>query len=63
MTLRVLECRPALVGEGVSALVVAFSAADFDGEPAVRVLMRLRLPEGATAREAYDLALKYLDPV
>ena len=63
MTLTVLECRPALIGEGVSALVVAFSALEFDGDPAVKVLMRLRLPEGATEREAYDLALKYLDPV
>ena len=63
MTLKVLECRPALVGEGVSALVVAFSALEIDGDSAVKMLMRLRLPEGATAKEAYDLALKYLDPV
>jgi hypothetical protein len=61
MTLKVLECRPALVGEGVSALVVAFSDASVDGEPEVRVLMRLRLPEGATVRDAQDLALRYLD--
>lgn len=63
MTVKVLECRQALVGEGTSALVVAFSQATFAGEPAVRVLMRLRLPEGATGRDAYDVALKYLDPV
>lgn len=61
MTLKVLECRPALVGEGVSALVVAFSEARSAGEPAVRVLMRLRLPEGATEGQARDLALRYLD--
>jgi len=63
MTVRILECRPALAGEGVSALVIAFSEASFGNEPAVRVLMRLRLPEGATSQDAYDLALKYLDPV
>jgi isocitrate lyase len=50
-----------VVGEGVSALVIAFSEAGFDGEPAVRVLMRLRLPEGATEIHARDLALRYLD--
>jgi hypothetical protein len=61
MTVKVLECRQALVGEGISALVVAFSQATFDGEPAVRVLMRLRLPEGATVRDVQDLALRYLD--
>lgn len=61
MTLKVLECRPTLVGEGTSALVIAFSEASFDGEPAVRVLMRLRLPVGATEMHARDLALRYLD--
>ena len=61
MTLKVVECRPALVGEGVSALVIAFSEASFNSEPAVRVLMRLRLPEGATETHARDLALRYLD--
>ena len=63
MTVRVLECRPALVGEGVSALVIAFSEETFGEEPTVRVLMRLRLPEGATGQDAYDLALRFLDPV
>lgn len=61
MQLRVVECRPALVGEGVSALVVGFSERCRDGEPEVKVLMRLTLPAGATSEEAYDLALKYLD--
>ena len=61
MTVKVIECRPALVGSGVSALVVAFSHEAFEGEPVARVLIRLRLPEGATQAEVYDLALRYLD--
>lgn len=61
MTVKVVECGPALAGQGVSALVIAYSKAKFDGEPVVRVLMRLRLPGGATKRQAYELALQYLD--
>lgn len=61
MTVKVLECRPALVGGGMSALVVAFSRDALEGEPVARLLIRLRLPEGATVRDAHDLALKYLD--
>ena len=61
MTLKVLECRRALVGEGVSALVVGLSEASVHGDPEVKLLMRLRLPSGANKSAAYDLALKYLD--
>lgn len=61
MRVKVVECGPALAREGVSALVIAYSKARYDGEPAVRVLMRLRMREGATKRQAYELALRYLD--
>ena len=61
MRVKVVECGPALAGEGVSALVIAYSKASYDGEPAVRVLMRLRMREGATRKQAYELALRYLD--
>ena len=61
MTLKVLECRRTLVGEGVSALVVGLSEACVHGDPEVKVLMRLRLPPGSNKLAAYDLALKYLD--
>ena len=61
MTLKVLECRRALVGEGVSALVVGLSESNVHGDPEVKLLMRLRLPPGANKSAAYDLALKYLD--
>lgn len=61
MQIRVVECKPALVGEGTQALVFAFSERECQGEPEARVLMRLKLPAGATPAEAYDLALRYLD--
>ena len=61
MMLKVVECRRAPVGEGVSALVVGLSETCVHGDPEVKVLMRLRLPPGATKSAARDLALKYLD--
>jgi len=61
MTLKVLECRQAFAGGGVSALVVGWSKTCVHGDPEVKVLMRLRLPPGADKIVAYDLALKYLD--
>ena len=63
MKLKVVECRQAWAGAGVSALVVGFSEACLDGDPEVKVLMRLRLPPNATKSAARDLALKYLDVV
>lgn len=61
MKLKVVECRRAWAGEGVSALVIGLSQACRDGDPEVKVLMRLRLPPGANKSAARDLALKYLD--
>lgn len=61
MTLKVLECRRAPVGEGVSALVIGLSETKVQGDPEVKLLMRLRLPPDADKSAAYDLALKYLD--
>lgn len=61
MTLKVLECRREAAGKGVSALVVGLSETNVHGDPEVKLLMRLRLPPGASKSAAYDLALKYLD--
>lgn len=61
MRIKVVECRRALTGVGMSALVFVFSERQCEGEPEVRMLMRLSLPEGATSQAAYDLALRYLD--
>ena len=61
MKLKVIEFRRASGGEGVSALVIGFSETRRNGDPEVKVLMRLHLPAGANKSEARDLALKYLD--
>jgi hypothetical protein len=61
MKLKVIEFRRVSVGEGVSALVIGFSETCRNGDPEVKVLMRLHLPAGANKSAARDLALKYLD--
>jgi hypothetical protein len=45
----------------VSALVIGLSETNVQGDPEVKLLMRLRLPPEADKCAAYDLALKYLD--
>jgi hypothetical protein len=61
MTLKVLKCHPAPDGEGVAALVIGLSETNVQGDPEVKLLMRLRLPPDADKSAAYELALKYLD--
>jgi hypothetical protein len=61
MTLKVLECRRVVDGEGMSALVIGLSEANVQGDPEVKLLMRLRLPPDSDKSAAHDLALKYLD--
>lgn len=45
----------------MSALVIGLSEANVQGDPEVKLLMRLRLPPDSDKSAAHDLALKYLD--
>ncbi|MCC6313904.1 MAG: hypothetical protein IT337_07805 [Thermomicrobiales bacterium] len=60
--LDVFRLRPTADRAAVDAWIVGRSERCRDGRPEVVFVMKLRLPPGASAQQARDLALEYLDP-
>lgn len=56
-----MRIRVVRVGQA-KALVRAESVRKVGGQPEAVILVRVRLPPGGSARDARDVALRYLDP-
>ena len=62
MALELVSLEAAVAGHAVEAVLIGRSERRRDGVPEAVFIMKLRLPVGATADDARDLALEYLDP-
>ncbi len=62
MRLRVVALRGVESPPGTEAVVIGRSRRRQGEVPEMVFVMKLRLPPGASAQEAGDLALEYLDP-
>lgn len=62
MALDLVSLEPAPSGQAMEAVLIGRSERRRDGVPEAVFVMKLRLSAGASAQDARDLALEYLDP-
>lgn len=62
MAIQVASLEAVDAGAAVAAVLIGRSEKRRGGIPEAVFVMKLRLPAGASAQDARDLALEYLDP-